>query len=58
MRGLTHHGQPPDEGGSSRSSTQSAASCGRIPLRSANALVAASAPADVTASGGSGQLGF
>ena len=36
----------------------SAASCGRIPLRSANALVAASAPADVTASGGGGQLGF
>ena len=36
----------------------SAASCGRVPLRAANALVAASAPAGVTASGGGGQLGF
>ena len=36
----------------------SAASCGRVPLRAANSLVAASAPAGVTASGGGGQLGF
>ena len=34
-----------------------AASCGRAPSRAANASVAASAPDDVTAWGGGGQLG-